>query len=109
VNYEPNSYGGPTERSSAREVAIALAGPAARTDYPRRDNDFEQAGLLYGVLKPDERARLVSNLAGHMKGIDRAVQVRQLGHFLQAHEEYGTRVDEALGIPIGEVRAQLRR
>jgi catalase len=107
--YEPNSYGGPTENPSAREAAIALTGPAARTDYPRRDDDFEQAGRLYGVFKPDERTRLVNNIAGHMQGIDRAVQVRQLGHFLQAHQEYGTRVAEALGIPVAEVRAQLAR
>ena len=107
ANYEPNSYRGPTESASAREATIALTSPAGRTDYPRRDHDFEQPGLLYGVLQPDERARLVSNIAGHMKGIDRSVQVRQIGHFLRAHEEYGTRVAAALGIPLAEVRAQI--
>ncbi len=107
ANYEPNSYGGPTEDPSAREVAIELTGPAGRTDYPRRSNDFEQAGLLYGVLKTDERARLVSNIAAHMQGIDRAVQVRQIGHFLRAHEEYGTRVAATLGIPLREVHAEI--
>ena len=105
VNYEPNGYAGPTERPSAREAAIALAGVAARTDYPRRDLDFEQAGLLYAVLSSDARARLVANLAGHMHGVARDIQVRQVGHFLAANDEYGTRVAEALGIPVAEVRA----
>lgn len=90
-------------------MRIAFVSAAARTEYPRRDTDFEQPGLLYTVMKPDERARLVSTIAGHMKGIDRAVQVRQAGHFLRAHEEYGSRVAEALGIPGAEVRAQSAR
>jgi catalase len=107
VNYEPNGYGGPTERPDVREAPIALGTAGGRTDYPRRGElDFEQAGLLYQVMTADERARLVANIAGHMRGIDRVVQVRQLGHFLRAHEEYGSRVAEALGLPLGEVRQQ---
>jgi catalase len=108
VNYEPNSYGGPTEQPDAREAPIALGSTGGRTDYPHRGElDFEQAGLLYQVMTADERSRLIANLAGHMRGIDRAVQVRQLGHFLRAREEYGGRVAEALGIAAVEVREGL--
>lgn len=99
-NYEPNRYGGPQQEPSAREADIELNGVAARTDYPRRDNDFEQAGMLYRVLTEDARTRLVSNLAGHMRGIDQAVQERQVQHFVKADPEYGRRVAAALGLEI---------
>jgi catalase len=98
-NYSPNSYGGPAARPDAREAGIALGSIGARTDYPKRgDLDFEQAGLLYAVMTPDQRTRLVANLAAHMRGVDPTVQARQVGHFRRANEEYGRRVAEALGL-----------
>jgi catalase len=108
-NYEPNSHGGPTQCPAAREQAIPLSGTAARTEYPKRADDFEQAGLLYEVLDGDARDRLVANLAGHMRGVDRSILARQVGHFLRANQEYGTRVAGALEIPIDEVRAASKR
>jgi catalase len=103
VNYEPNGYQGPAEVPSAREAPIPLSGPAARTAYAQagRADDFEQAGMLWRVLSEDEQARLVANIAGHLGGAERAIQERQLQHFLKADPSYGGRVAQALGIGPG--------
>ena len=84
----------------ASEAAIALEGASGRTEYPQanRADDFEQAGLLYGVLSPEERTRLVNNIAGHMAGIDVEIQRRQILHFLNASPEYGSRIAEKLNL-----------
>ncbi len=102
VNYEPNSYGGPTENPAVRELPIVLRGVADRTAYPTAGlaDDFEQAGMLWRVLKADEQERLVANLAGHLGGAARAIQERQVQHFLKADPSYGARVAQALGIPL---------
>ena len=102
VNYEPNSYGGPAQVPSAREKPITLTGPADRTAYPRTGmaDDFEQAGMLWRVMKPDEQARLVANIAGHLGGATKEIQQRQLLHFLKADSNYGAKVAQALGLNI---------
>lgn len=98
VNYEPNSYGGPTEVPSALEQPIELVGKAARTPYPiqGKADDYEQAGLLYRVFRSEEKDRLIANIAGHLGQADKAVQQRQVEHFRKADADYGARVAKAL-------------
>jgi len=98
-NYSPSGRGGPVADAHAVEAPIALSGVTGRTEYPKgnRADDFEQAGLLYRVMNEGERARLVSNIAGHLGLAGRDVQRRQLHHFMQADAEYGGRVATALG------------
>jgi catalase len=108
-NYSPNRHEGPVADPRAAETRVGGA-PAVRSPYPaaRRAelaDDYEQAGLLYRVLSEAERRRLVANIAGHMRGIDRGVQRRQLHHFLRADAEYGRRVAELLEIDPGEAIA----
>ena len=76
-----------------------MSGTVGRTEYPKagRADDFEQAGLLYRVFKEDERARLVSNIAGHLRNAAVEIQRRQVEHFTRADAEYGARVAKALG------------
>jgi len=97
-NYSPNRHGGPVADPRVAEVPSALAGSTGRTEYPKVDraDDFEQAGLLYRVMKEDERARLVRNIAGHLGGAHRHTQERQVRHFEKADPEYGQRVAAAL-------------
>jgi catalase len=102
ANYSPSGRGGPVADAGAMEAPASLAGTTGRTEYPKggRADDFEQAGLLYQVMKPDERARLVANIAGHLGGASREVQQRQLRHFVAADKEYGERVAKALGLSV---------
>jgi catalase len=87
----------------AAEVPAPVAGTTGRTEYPQanRADDFEQAGLLYRVMKADERTRLIANIAGHLGGARREIQARQVQHFVRADGEYGARVARALGLPVG--------
>ena len=97
-NYAPNSYGGPEAKPGAHEQPIALRGVTGRTPYPAVDraDDFEQAGLLWRVMRPDEQARLVANLAGHLGQASTEIQQRQLEHFRRADAAYGAAVARAL-------------
>lgn len=47
-------------------------------------------------MKPDERARLVANIVGHLKQARRDIQERMVVHFMRADAEYGRRVQEGL-------------
>ena len=61
------------------------------------DDDFAQAGLLYRVMKEDERARLVANIAGSLAQVSRAdIVSRAIAHFRTADPEYGARVEAAV-------------
>ncbi|MBC8131466.1 MAG: catalase [Deltaproteobacteria bacterium] len=100
ANYSPNGRGGPVADPRAMEAPISLSGSSGRTEYPKanRADDFEQAGLLYRLMKEDERTRLVANLAGHMATASVETQRRQMVHFASADPEYGARVAAALGL-----------
>jgi catalase len=100
-NYSPNGRGGPVADPRQTEAPIAVGTAGGRTEYPLRGraDDFEQAGLLYRLLSEPERARLVANLAGHLRHAGAEIQARMVGHFTAADPEYGARVASALAGP----------
>ena len=93
--YAPNSYGGPkADPTRTDEAGLWYAdGDMVRKAYTLRaqDDDFGQAGtLVRDVLDDAARARLVSNIVGHLKGgVSKPVLARAL--------EYWSKVDKALG------------
>jgi catalase len=99
-NYSPNGRGGPIPDARALEARAPIHGHTVRAEYPQsaKADDFEQAGLLYRLLKDDERARLIGNIAGHLGGASKEVQKRQVEHFRRADAQYGARVAAALGL-----------
>ena len=61
--YEPNSLGGPVETKAAMEPQLELKGASGRyaqTSY--RNDDYQQAGDLYRLMKPDEQDRFVDTV-----------------------------------------------
>ena len=103
-NYWPNSFGGPTPRPDAMEPPIELSGLADRYAYTLTDDDFVQPGNLYRkVMTDQDRANLVKNIVGHLKGAQQRIQLRQTALFFKAEPEYGTRVAEGLGIDVKRV------
>jgi catalase len=100
VNYEPNSLNGPVERKEyAEPQVLALRGAVGRYNQDSyRNDDFQQAGDLYRVQKPDERDRLVDNIVDHMKNVRREIQLRQVPHFQKADKEFGERLARGLGL-----------
>jgi catalase len=51
-----------------------------------------------------DRDHLVANIAGHLKGAQKRLQLRQTALFLKADPEYGARVAEGLGLSIDDVK-----
>lgn len=100
VNYHPNSYNGPKADANYSELAIPLHGTATRAEYPTRSDDFEQAGLLFRLLKPEERKNLIANISSHMQPVEKEIKTRQLKHFYKADKEYGTLLAQALNITV---------
>jgi catalase len=102
ANYEPNSADGPKQAREYASQAFEIMGTAAQTPYEAHaeDNDFVQPGNLYRLMSNAEKVRLISNLAGHMKAAQRAIQSRQVFNFYRADAELGTRLGRALGINI---------
>jgi catalase len=83
-----------------------VSGWAARQPYSHPNDDFVQAGWLYGkVMTDEERARLIGNIAAHLGGAQERIQLRQAALFFKANAEYGTRVAEALGLDVKKVEA----
>ncbi|WP_409271030.1 catalase KatA [Neobacillus sp. SCS-31] len=100
VYYEPNSFSGPKETPENKIAPYEVSGTASSTSYDH-DDHYTQAGDLYRLMSEEERARLVANIVGAMKPVERDdIKLRQIGHFLKADREYGTRVAEGLGLPL---------
>ena len=97
-NYEPNSFGGAAEDPRFREMPYKVSGEAGRYDHRKGNDDYTQAGNLFRLLKPEEKQRLVQNIAGHMRGIPERIIKLQLQHFTKADPAYGAGVAELLGV-----------
>ena len=98
-NYEPNSYDGPAETGAAYDLGYDVSGsvgPRGLVKH-RDDDDFLQAGMLYRVMKPEERERLLANIAGSLAQVSRPdVIERSIEHFRKADVDYGRRLAEAV-------------
>jgi catalase len=97
-NYEPNSFGGPAQDPQYTELPMKISGDAARYDHREGNDDYTQAGDLYRLLPPDQKARLIANLAGSMKGVPERIIRLQISHFAKADAECGRRLAEAVGL-----------
>jgi catalase len=103
-NYYPNSFDGPAPDPSVAPPPLAVSGWAARQPYSHPNDDFVQAGWLYGrVMTDEERARLIGNIAAHLGAAQMRIQLRQAALFFKANAEYGTRVAQALGLDVKQV------
>jgi catalase len=102
-NYEPNSFGGPAEDKRYVERPKHVSGTVARHNH-RDDSDYyTQPGNLFRLMTPDQRQRLIGNIAAGLAQTPRNIQERQLCHFFRADPAYGEGVAKALGIPVQEL------
>ncbi|UYV62347.1 CAT [Cordylochernes scorpioides] len=110
-NYFPNSFGGPKEVPSCKESRFPCTVPDVDRYNSADEDNFSQATNFWNkvevrpvinsssrkvsqevrvqVLKEDERKRLVSNIAGHLKGAKPFLQERAIKMFSQVHPAYG--------------------
>jgi len=95
-NYFPNSFSGPIDNPRHLECPFSVSGTAQRYNTADDDN-FTQVGTFYRkVLKPDEKRRLVENIAGHLKDAQEFLQKRAVYNFSQADPEYGRAIQKLL-------------
>jgi catalase len=103
-NYWPNSFGGPAPDPDALEPPFDVSGQAAHHPFTHPNDDFVQAGNLYrDVMKNKDRDHLIGNIAGHLKGAQKRIQLRQTALFYKADPDYGSRVAKELGLDIKKV------
>ena len=75
LHYIPNSYGMWKDQNNLTEPPYDGQGPVDHYDY-REDDDhyYEQAGMLFNLMKADEKQRLFENTARNMQGTNHLVQ-----------------------------------
>jgi catalase len=105
VNYEPNSFGGPTQDPAYRERPKTITGAVDRHNH-RLDTDYySQPGNLFRLMATDARERLIGNIVTSMKTIPQRIQELQIRHFYKADPAYGTGVAKGLGLDAEKIMA----
>jgi catalase len=108
VNYEPNSFNGPTQEPTFRERPRTVSGTVDRHNH-RLDSDYyTQPGNLFRLMKPDARERLIGNIVASMKSVPRRIQELQVQHFYKADPAYGTGVAKGLELNIEAIVAKAK-
>lgn len=100
--YEPNNKGfaNRPERSASEKPIFSPIffsgeqGRYASAGDPK--SDYVQPGLLYRLMTPDQKNRLIGNLVDHMKNATRQTQLRAVEQFMRIDKEYGQRILDGL-------------
>ena len=104
-HYEPNSFGGAAENHAYREPPLKLSGDADRYDHREDNDDYTQAGDLFRLMSPSQKAALMDNLVASMGGVPEMILRRQIEHFTRADPAYGQGVADRLGLKIRKAAA----
>jgi catalase len=108
VNYEPNSFDGPTEDKSVNEPPLLLEGDAFNYNH-RVDKDYyTQPGDLYRLVPEEEKKRIASNVAEAMEGVPEDIQIRAIARFYQADERCGSDIAALRGIAIAKIKEEVK-
>nr|ABI64115.1 catalase [Azumapecten farreri]QFR39791.1 catalase [Azumapecten farreri] len=95
-NYFPNSFSGPQDNKQFLESPFSITGDVQRYETGDEDN-FSQVTVFWNkVLKPEERQRLVENIAGHLKNAQEFIQRRTVHNFTQVHPDFGGGIQKLL-------------
>jgi len=95
-NYFPNSFNGPHEDPGAVQSTFTVSGDVDRYDTGDEDNFSQVDQFWKDVLSPEERQRLVNNIAGNLKNASETIRNRALINFGQVNPEYGNALKAAL-------------
>lgn len=94
---EPNSHGYWQEQPAYREPSLPIGGIADRFDY-REDDDnyYEQPGILFRLMSPEQQQALFENTARAIKGASQATIERHIANCTKADPAYGEGVRKAI-------------
>ncbi len=106
VNYEPSTLPGAAREApkNVRDYEPHVEGNLGRFPIVRTQDDHKQAGERYRAIDDRERTDLIDNLVDALKQCDAHIQLRMVWHFLNADEDYGTRVARGIGVDVAEAR-----
>jgi catalase len=102
-NYEPNSFGGPTQDAAYRERPRTISGSVDRHNHRDESDYYTQPGNLFRLMPRDARQRLIDNIAGNLRHTPKRIQELQVTHFYKADPAYGEGVAKAMGLDVGKV------
>jgi catalase len=103
VNFEPSMHNGLHEAPRKPNNQPEISGRLTFSVIDRR-NDYSQARGRYCTMMDWERDDLVHNMGDLLGQCERDVQERMLWHLLLVHDDYGTRVGQALGMTAEDVK-----
>jgi len=101
-NYEPNSFGGPTQTDAPMYSPLESSGSSGTYASDDRDTDnFSQAGALYRLMSSDAKDRIIASIAGSLSGVQKTetgdgIVTRSINHFRQADTDFGDRLESAV-------------
>nr|UYI29296.1 catalase [Platax teira] len=96
-NYFPNSFSGPKDLKMYLESKFPVSGDVTRYESGEEDN-FSQARVFWRkVLGPEEKKRLVANIAGHLKNAQPFIQERAIKNFSEVDPAFGGGIRDVMG------------
>jgi catalase len=104
-NYEPNSFGGPTQDTRYKERPTTYASAeVARYDHRELDGDYyTQPGNLFRLMTPEAQDRLCGNIAASLGKVEKRIQDLQINHFYKCDPKYGEGIAKAIGRKIEDI------
>jgi catalase len=101
-NYEPNSFGGPTQDPAYRERPKMVSGTVDRHNHRDENDYYTQPGNLFRLMPKDAKERLIKNIVGSLKETPQRIQELQVQHFYKADPAYGAGVAKGLGLDVSK-------
>uniref|UniRef100_A0A0A9Y1H7 Catalase n=1 Tax=Lygus hesperus TaxID=30085 RepID=A0A0A9Y1H7_LYGHE len=98
VNYYPNSFNGPVTSSDNKLAPYRVRGSAGRYSTANDDNYSQGTAFYENVLSPDQRTRLINNLADSISSAYPFIQLRMLKVLCNVGVDLCERLAAALGI-----------
>jgi catalase len=104
-NYEPNSFGGPTQDPKYVERMKEYdSSTVGRFSHREHDGDYyTQPGNLFRLMSPEAQERLVGNIAASLGQVEQRIQDLQINHFYKCDPKYGEGVARAIGRKIEDI------
>ena len=96
--YFPNSTGMWADHPELKEKPLPIGDLADHWDHRVDEDHYEQPGILFRNMTPDEQERLFANTARAIGGASVEVQLRHIANCEKADPAYGAGVAAALGI-----------
>ena len=103
VNYQPSRINNLSENDKGRYSSMAQG--ISQQKKISKENNFAQAGVLYKSFSKQERANLISNMAGDLGQVkDSKTRHIILSYFYRADKEFGRLITKAVGGNLDRVK-----